>query len=138
MKLSDLLNKLIVRMRLVYATALSWNYSSRVGFVYPNINLNRDHVNTKRREFMVRGKAKRTAPYLSVSLLQSMSTITLRHASTTSPLFLSYSRNNISSTTGDYRRLSARSVQRMMLKIRTTCWYYKACKSPYDASQLCD
>jgi site-specific recombinase XerD len=32
------------------------------------------------------------------------------------PLFLSYSRNNTASTGGDYRRLSARSIQRIINK----------------------
>jgi site-specific recombinase XerD len=32
------------------------------------------------------------------------------------PLFLSYSRNNISNQSGDYRRLTARSIQRMINK----------------------
>jgi site-specific recombinase XerD len=30
------------------------------------------------------------------------------------PLFLSYSKNNVASTSGDYRRLTARSVQRII------------------------
>lgn len=32
------------------------------------------------------------------------------------PLFLSYSRNNVASMSGDYRRLTARSIQRMINK----------------------
>jgi site-specific recombinase XerD len=81
------------------------------------VNLNRDHVNTKRREFMVRGKGQKDRPvFVSVAAAEHVDTYLAARLDNLPPLFLSYSRNNISSTTGDYRRLSSRSIQRMISK----------------------
>lgn len=81
------------------------------------VNLNRDHVNTKRREFMVRGKGQKDRPvFVSKSAAEHVDAYLAARMDNLPPLFLSYSRNNISSTTGDYRRLSARSIQRMISK----------------------
>ncbi len=81
------------------------------------VNLNRDHVNTKRREFMVRGKGQKDRPvFVSQSAAARVNEYLASRIYNLPPLFLSYSTNNISSTTGDYRRLSARSIQRMISK----------------------
>ena len=81
------------------------------------VNLNRDHINTKRREFMVRGKGQKDRPvFVSASAAEHVDTYLAARLDNLPPLFLSYSRNNISSMTGDYRRLSARSIQRMISK----------------------
>lgn len=81
------------------------------------VNLNRDHVNTKRREFTVRGKGKKDRPvFVSQSAAEHVDAYLAARMDNLPPLFLSYSRNNISSTTGGYRRLSARSIQRMISK----------------------
>ncbi len=81
------------------------------------INLNRDHINTKRREFMVRGKGNKDRPvFISESASNHVTNYLESRLDNLPPLFLSYSRNNISSMTGDYRRLSARSIQRMISK----------------------
>jgi len=81
------------------------------------VNLNRDHVNTKRREFMVRGKGQKDRPvFVSMAAATHVDTYLAARLDNLPPLFLSYSRNNISSTTGDYRRLSSRSIQRMISK----------------------
>lgn len=81
------------------------------------VNLNRDHVNTKRREFSVRGKGQKDRPvFVSASAAEHVDTYLAARLDNLPPLFLSYSRNNISSTSGDYRRLSARSIQRMISK----------------------
>ena len=81
------------------------------------VNLNRDHVNTKRREFMVRGKGQKDRPVFigEASALRVEDYLAAR-LDNLPPLFLSYSRNNLSSTTGDYRRLTARSIQRLITK----------------------
>lgn len=80
-------------------------------------NLNRDHINTKRREFMVRGKGQKDRPvFVSPSAAEHVDTYLASRIDNLPPLFLSYSRNNISSMAGDYRRLSARSIQRMINK----------------------
>jgi len=79
------------------------------------INLNRDHVNTKRREFVVRGKGQKDRPiFISQDAAGWVDRyLDARHDSLP-PLFLSYSKNNVASTSGDYRRLTARSVQRII------------------------
>lgn len=80
-------------------------------------NLNRDHVNTKRREFMVRGKGQKDRPvFISQTAAEHVDEYLASRLDNLPPLFLSYSRNNIASTSGDYRRLGARSIQRMVAK----------------------
>ena len=81
------------------------------------INLNRDHVNTKRREFMVRGKGQKDRPvFISEAAAGWVDHYLDVRDDTLAPLFISYSRNVDTSTTGDFRRLTARSVQRMVSK----------------------
>ena len=81
------------------------------------VNLNRDHVNTKRREFMVRGKGQKDRPvFISQAAAEQVNEYLASRMDNLPPLFLSYSRNNVSSQTGDYRRLTARSIQRMINK----------------------
>jgi site-specific recombinase XerD len=81
------------------------------------VNLNRDHVNTKRREFMVRGKGQKDRPvFIGEAAAQRVEDYLKARLDNLPPLFLSYSRNNISSTTGDYRRLTTRSIQRIISK----------------------
>lgn len=81
------------------------------------VNLNRDHINTKRREFMVRGKGQKDRPvFISNAAADWVEQyLALRHDSLV-PLFISYSRNVIPDTSGDFRRLTARSIQRMISK----------------------
>jgi site-specific recombinase XerD len=81
------------------------------------VNLNRDHVNTKRREFMVRGKGQKDRPvFIGEAAALRVEDYVSARLDNLPPLFLGYSRNNISSNTGDYRRLTARSVQRIIAK----------------------
>jgi site-specific recombinase XerD len=81
------------------------------------VNLNRGHVNTKRREFMVRGKGQKDRPvFVSKSAAERVDEYLAARIDNLPPLFLSYSRNNISNQSGDYRRLTARSIQRMINK----------------------
>ncbi len=81
------------------------------------VNLNRDHVNTKRREFMVRGKGQKDRPvFVSNSAAKWVEEYLAARLDNLPPLFLSYSRNTVSSMSGDYRRLGARSIQRMIAK----------------------
>lgn len=82
------------------------------------INLNRDHINTTRREFMVRGKGQKDRPvFISDAAAEHVENyLSSRHDSLV-PLFISYSRNaGHVDTSGEYRRLTARSVQRMIGK----------------------
>jgi len=81
------------------------------------IHLDRDHVNTKRREFMVRGKGQKDRPvFVSEIAAEHIEDYLATRQDSLPPLFISYSRNNPSSMTGDYRRLTARSVQRIISK----------------------
>ena len=81
------------------------------------VGLNRDHINTKRREFMVRGKGQKDRPiFISQAAASAIEDYLSSRFDNLPPLFLTYSRNNITSTTGDYRRLGARSVQRLVNK----------------------
>lgn len=81
------------------------------------VNLNRDHINTKRREFMVRGKGQKDRPvFISQSAADWVDQyLATRHDSLV-PLFISYSKNVEPDTSGDFRRLTARSIQRMVSK----------------------
>lgn len=81
------------------------------------VNLDRDHINTKRREFMVRGKGQKDRPiFISKTAAEHIESYVASRHDSLAPLFLNYSRNNIADTNGDFRRLSARSIQRMISK----------------------
>jgi site-specific recombinase XerD len=81
------------------------------------VNLNRDHVNTKRREFMVRGKGQKDRPvFIGEAAATRVEDYLAARLDNLPPLFLSYSRNNTPSTSGDYRRLTTRSIQRIINK----------------------
>ena len=81
------------------------------------VNLNRDHVNTKRREFMVRGKGQKDRPiFISQAAADWVEQYLAERQDTLAPLFISYSKNMETNTSGDYRRLTARSIQRMVSK----------------------
>jgi len=79
------------------------------------VKLDRDHINTKRREFMVRGKGQKDRPiFISKSAADRIDVYLATRQDSLPPLFISYSRNVGPETTGNYRRLTARSVQRML------------------------
>lgn len=80
------------------------------------VNLNRDHINLTRREFMVRGKGQKDRPvFISKGAAEHVSTYLDSRTDSLPALFLSYSKRTATpSTSGDYRRLSARSIQRMV------------------------
>lgn len=80
------------------------------------VNLNRDHINTARREFMVRGKGQKDRPvFISQTAADYIETYLASRTDSLVPLFLNYSKNTqAASTSGDYRRLSPRSIQRMI------------------------
>jgi site-specific recombinase XerD len=79
------------------------------------VGLDRDHVNTKRREFMVRGKGQKDRPvFISQAAATHIEKYLEHRGDSLPPLFISYSRNASPNTSGNYRRLTARSVQRML------------------------
>lgn len=82
------------------------------------VNLDRDHINLNRREFMVRGKGQKDRPvFVSKNAAEHVRAyLEMRHDSL-APLFLSYSRRHSNvDTSGDFRRLGARSIQRMVAR----------------------
>lgn len=81
------------------------------------VDLNRDHINIKRREFMVRGKGQKDRPvFISAATAERIQEYLSTRFDNLPPLFLSYSRNHTASMSGDYRRLSPRSVQRLIAR----------------------
>ncbi len=82
------------------------------------VGLNRDNINTKRREFTVRGKGQKDRPiFISEHAAVIIEGYLKKRIDNLPPLFLSYSRNNtVIQNKGDYRRLTPRSVQRLINK----------------------
>ncbi|QCT40399.1 hypothetical protein FBF25_00580 [Candidatus Saccharibacteria bacterium oral taxon 488] len=80
------------------------------------VNLNRDHINFARREFMVRGKGQKDRPvFVSMSAAEHVKNYLDARSDSLPALFISYSRRLAKpSVSGDYRRLGARSIQRMV------------------------
>jgi len=105
-KLSDLRDRAIIE--LLFSSGLR---------VSELVNLDRGHINTKRREFMVRGKGQKDRPvFISNIAAEYIDTYLARREDTLAPLFLNYSRNNIADTSGGFRRLSPRSIERLIAK----------------------
>jgi len=81
------------------------------------VNLNRDHINTKRREFSVRGKGQKDRPiFISKHAAEIIDSYLEKRSDNVPALFINYSRNNNASTAGNYRRLTSRSIQRLITK----------------------
>lgn len=81
------------------------------------INLDRDHINTTRREFMVRGKGQKDRPvFIGQSAADAIETYLAARTDSLAPLFLNYSRNSAASNDGNFRRITPRSVERMVAK----------------------
>lgn len=81
-------------------------------------NLNRDSINLARREFMVRGKGKKDRPiFIDQTTADHLEEYLSARSDTLPALFLNNSSNqNIPDTSGDFRRLSPRSVERIIQK----------------------
>jgi len=81
------------------------------------VSLDKDHINLKRREFSVRGKGEKDRPvFVSPQAAEAVENYMQRRADTLRPLFISYSGGSEASTSGNYKRLTSRSVQRMIKK----------------------
>ena len=79
------------------------------------VNLNREDVNLKRREFMVRGKGEKDRPVFVSEAAASWITQYFDHRDDNArPLFIRYSGNKQISLSGNYFRLTARSIQRLV------------------------
>jgi site-specific recombinase XerD len=81
------------------------------------VGLDREHINSKRREFMVRGKGQKDRPiFISEEAAEWITKYLEKRADTARPLFARYSGRKTVDTSGNFHRLTARSVQRMVAK----------------------
>jgi site-specific recombinase XerD len=81
------------------------------------VGLNRDHINTVRREFMVRGKGQKDRPvYIGAIAAAHIGEYLAARTDSLAPLFISYRENQQHGvdTSGNYRRLTPRSIQRII------------------------
>lgn len=81
------------------------------------VGLDKDHINLKRREFMVRGKGQKDRPiFISTGATEWLQKYIEKRTDNTRPLFIRYSGSKKVDTTGNFHRLTARSVQRMVAR----------------------
>lgn len=81
------------------------------------VGLDREHINSKRREFMVRGKGQKDRPiFISEEAAEWITKYLEKRTDTARPLFARYSGKKTVDTSGNFHRLTARSVQRMVAK----------------------
>ncbi len=82
------------------------------------IALNRDSINLDRREFLVRGKGQKDRPiFISQAAADRVRDYLAVRDDSLPALFLNNSRHvNPADTSGDYRRLTSRSIQRIIEK----------------------
>lgn len=78
-------------------------------------NLNRDHINLKRGEFMVRGKGQKDRPvFISPEATECLATYLDTRSDGAKPLFIRYSGFKTGDKDGESFRLTPRSVQRIV------------------------
>ena len=82
------------------------------------VGLNRDSINLERREFVVRGKGSKDRPiFISQSAANWVAEYLNARTDSLPALFLNNSRNlQTADTSGNYRRITARSVERIVEK----------------------
>ncbi len=81
------------------------------------VNLDRDHINLKRREFMVRGKGQKDRPiFISPEAAEWIQRYQDKRQDNVRPLFIRYSGTKKVDMSGNYHRLTARSIQRMIAR----------------------
>jgi site-specific recombinase XerD len=81
------------------------------------VGLDRDHINLKRREFMVRGKGQKDRPvFISDEAAAWIQKYLDKRSDNTKPLFIRYSGSKKVDNSGNFTRLTARSVQRMVAR----------------------
>lgn len=80
------------------------------------VGLDRDHINLKRREFMVRGKGQKDRPiFISEAAAEWIQLYMNKRQDNSKPLFVRYGgRKDNQDNSGNYLRLTARSVQRLV------------------------
>jgi site-specific recombinase XerD len=81
------------------------------------VGLDRDHINLKRREFMVRGKGQKDRPiFISPEASQWIQQYIDKRQDNAKPLFIRYSGTKKVDQSGNFQRLTARSIQRMVAR----------------------
>jgi site-specific recombinase XerD len=81
------------------------------------VSLNRDHINLKRREFMVRGKGQKDRPvFVSLAAAEWVQRYLDERSDNAGPLFIRYGGAKSVDTSGNFQRLTARSVQRLVAR----------------------
>lgn len=81
------------------------------------VGLDKDHINLKRREFMVRGKGQKDRPiFISPEAAKWIGHYLDKRDDNTKPLFIRYSGNKQVDLSGNFHRLTARSVQRIVAR----------------------
>lgn len=81
------------------------------------VQLNRDHINLDKMEFMVRGKGSKDRPiFISQQAAASVRDYLESRRDSLPTLFLNHSKQAHAINSGDYRRLSSRSIQRIVAK----------------------
>ncbi|HSX46256.1 MAG TPA: site-specific tyrosine recombinase/integron integrase [Candidatus Saccharimonadia bacterium] len=81
------------------------------------VGLDRDHINLKRREFMVRGKGQKDRPiFISPEAAKWIQAYLAKRQDTSKPLFVRYSGSKQVDLSGNFHRLTARSVQRLVAR----------------------
>jgi len=79
------------------------------------VGLDQEHINLKRREFMVRGKGQKDRPiFISEDAAMWLERYLTKREDTTRPLFVRYGGRKAVDLSGNFHRLTARSVQRLV------------------------
>lgn len=79
------------------------------------VGLDKDHINLKRREFTVRGKGQKDRPvFISEEAASWIQQYLDARKDNTKPLFIRYGGRKTVDRSGNYHRLTARSVQRLV------------------------
>ncbi|HSX36789.1 MAG TPA: site-specific tyrosine recombinase/integron integrase [Patescibacteria group bacterium] len=81
------------------------------------VGLDRDHINLRRREFMVRGKGQKDRPiFISEEASGWIQRYLDKRQDTARPLFVRYSGSKKVDLSGNFQRLTVRSVQRLVAR----------------------
>ena len=81
------------------------------------VGLDKDHVNLKRKEFTVRGKGQKDRPiFISDAAADCITQYLERREDKAKPLFVRYSGNKQVRLDGNFYRLTARSIQRLVAR----------------------
>lgn len=81
------------------------------------VKLDRGHINLSRQEFSVRGKGQKDRPvFISPEAANWVDLYLKKRQDNSPPLFIRYSGNKTTDTSGNYSRLTPRSVQRLIAR----------------------